>query len=54
MYQTFNMGMGFVIAVGEGDAEGVLGVLRENGESAQVVGRVVDGEGVGHTALPDV
>lgn len=47
MYNTFNMGIGFVLAVDEKDVEGVIKMLEENGEKAYEIGYVEDGgEGV--------
>ncbi|MCR4942999.1 MAG: phosphoribosylformylglycinamidine cyclo-ligase [Clostridium sp.] len=47
MYNTFNMGIGFVLAVDEKDAEGVIKMLEESGEKAYEIGYVEDGgEGV--------
>ncbi len=43
MYRVFNMGMGFVLAVSPEEADNVVGTLRDMGENAKVVGRVVDG-----------
>lgn len=45
MYKTFNMGLGFVLAVADGDQDAALSVLRRHGE-AKVVGRVTLGSGV--------
>jgi phosphoribosylformylglycinamidine cyclo-ligase len=50
MWQTFNMGTGFVIAVAEGDVDEALAILRPHHES-QVVGRVEEGTGVAHEGL---
>lgn len=45
MWRTFNMGLGFVIAVAEEDVDETLEVLGEHHE-ARVVGRVEEGTGV--------
>jgi phosphoribosylformylglycinamidine cyclo-ligase len=45
MWQTFNMGTGFFVAVAPGDVDGALGVLGRHHE-CQVVGRVEEGSGV--------
>ena len=41
MLRTFNLGIGFVVCVAEGDADGVVTTLNEAGEQAQVIGRIV-------------
>ena len=41
MLRTFNLGVGFVVCVAEGDVDGVVGTLTEVGEPAQVIGRMV-------------
>ena len=46
MFNIFNMGIGMVLAVNEGDAQRVIEILTECGEKASVIGRVVEGEGV--------
>ena len=51
MYRTFNMGLGMVIAVAAGDEARALEVLKQAGETAQVIGCVTAGEGVAHAAL---
>lgn len=40
MYRTFNMGIGFIIAVGTTDVDMAMQVLREQGESPLLFGRV--------------
>lgn len=45
MYQTFNMGLGFVAVVSEKDADSVVGFLKEKA-AVKVVGSVVEGKGV--------
>lgn len=48
MYNTYNMGIGMVVAVAEQDADAVLSAAEAAGEQAYVVGRVESGEkGVG-------
>lgn len=42
MYQTFNMGMGFMIVASEDDAEGIISDIGD----AEIVGRVEKGSGV--------
>lgn len=44
MYNTYNMGLGMVLAVDVADADRVVSVLREAGEQAYLVGEVVTGE----------
>ena len=47
MFNTFNMGVGMVVAVAKEDTEQALDVLRQNGEDAVVLGDVIEGsEGV--------
>lgn len=46
LYSVFNMGVGFVIAVKEEEAERVVQLAERHGEKAYVIGRVVEGEGV--------
>jgi phosphoribosylaminoimidazole (AIR) synthetase len=41
MYETFNMGVGLVLAVGQERAADVASALRLSGEEARVVGMVV-------------
>ena len=44
MYNTFNMGIGMLLAVPAGQAEQTLAVLKEAGEAAWQVGSVVSGD----------
>lgn len=44
MYNTYNMGLGMVLAVDEADAQRTLAALREAGEKAYLVGSVEAGE----------
>lgn len=46
MFNIFNMGIGFVLAVHEDDAENAVRFLSEQGEKAYIIGKVVKGEGV--------
>ena len=46
LYNVFNMGIGFVIAVPEAEVEKVIAAVEANGEKAYTIGRVVKGEGV--------
>jgi phosphoribosylformylglycinamidine cyclo-ligase len=44
MYRTFNMGIGLILVVSPGDADGVLSVLRSAGErDAWIIGELVPG-----------
>ncbi len=44
MYNTFNMGVGMVVAVNKNDADKALEILKANGEDAVVLGEVVYGD----------
>ncbi len=46
MYNIFNMGIGFVLAVEEDQAEDILRFFNEQGEDAFIIGRVSKGTGV--------
>ncbi len=47
MFNTFNMGVGMILAVDKADEEKTLRVLAENGEDAVVLGKITEGgEGV--------
>jgi phosphoribosylformylglycinamidine cyclo-ligase len=46
MYNIFNMGIGFVLAVEEEQAEDILRFFNEQGEDAFIIGRVSEGTGV--------
>lgn len=46
LYNVFNMGIGFVMAVPAGEVEKVIAAAEANGEKAYTIGRVVKGEGV--------
>ncbi len=43
MFNTFNMGVGMVIAVAEEETDKAIEVLKENGEDAVILGKVVEG-----------
>ncbi len=45
MYNTFNMGIGMVMAVDAASASGVVSALEAAGEKAYVIGRIAEGEG---------
>ena len=53
LYNVFNMGIGFVIALPEEQAKQAIRLAVENGENAYVIGRVVEGEGVQFTGTHD-
>ena len=44
MYNTYNCGLGMVLAVDASDAERALSILNEAGEKAYIVGSVISGE----------
>ena len=44
MYNTYNMGIGMVIAVDPADKDKALALLAEAGETAYVIGETVEGE----------
>ncbi|MDO5538737.1 MAG: phosphoribosylformylglycinamidine cyclo-ligase [Eubacteriales bacterium] len=44
MYNTFNMGIGMVLAVDPADADKAMQALREAGETAYIIGEIADGE----------
>lgn len=46
MYNVFNMGIGFVLAVSAEDADQVINIAKAHGEKAFKIGRVIKGEGV--------
>ena len=46
MYRVFNMGVGMLVAVAPGEADGLVSRLRVRGEEAWVAGEVVAGSGV--------
>ena len=43
MFNTFNMGVGMLVAVDKNDADKAIEVLKANGEDAVIIGEVVDG-----------
>ena len=45
MYNTFNMGIGMVMAVPAAEAESVIACLGANGEKAYRIGEIAEGEG---------
>ncbi|MGX9136140.1 phosphoribosylformylglycinamidine cyclo-ligase [Rummeliibacillus sp. JY-2-4R] len=46
LYNVFNMGIGFVLAVPETEVDRVKAIAKAHGENAYTIGRVVEGEGV--------
>lgn len=46
LYNVFNMGIGFVLALTEEEAEKAIAIAEMHGEKAYTIGRVVKGEGV--------
>ena len=44
MYNTFNMGIGMVVAVSSGDAQKAVECFNAAGEKAYVIGRITEGE----------
>ncbi len=44
MYNTYNMGLGMMVAVEASDVDATLGALKQAGETAYVVGRIEAGE----------
>ena len=46
IYNTFNMGIGMVLAVDKNIAEDVVKYLNQKEEQAVIIGEVVKGEGV--------
>ncbi len=46
MFSTYNMGVGMMMIVDEKDAEAVIQTLRHAGETADIIGEIVEGEGV--------
>ncbi|MER2237256.1 MAG: AIR synthase-related protein, partial [Psychrobacillus sp.] len=46
LYNVFNMGIGFVLALTEEEAEKAIAIAETHGEKAYTIGRVVKGEGV--------
>ena len=44
MYNTFNMGIGMVLAIDKKEEEKVLSILSDMGEKAYVIGSVIESE----------
>ena len=49
LYSVFNMGIGFVVALPEEQANAAIEIAAEHGEKAFKIGRVIEGEGVTFT-----
>lgn len=43
MFNTFNMGVGMIVAVAKEDADKAVQILAENGENAVILGEVIEG-----------
>lgn len=52
MFNIFNMGIGFVLAVKEDEVDGVIDNLKNNGENPYIIGRVTEGNGVTFSGGP--
>jgi len=46
MFRAFNMGIGLILACAPADADLAMGILKDEGESANLIGEVVSGSGV--------
>ena len=44
MYNTYNMGLGMIVAVDPADVDKTMAAMKEAGDSPYVVGKIVDGE----------
>ena len=44
MFTAFNMGIGLMIAVASADKDKAMEILKENGETPMVIGRVIKGK----------
>ncbi len=44
MYNTFNMGLGMIVAVDSGDTDRAIGAIKAAGEEAFAVGEIISGE----------
>jgi len=45
MRRVFNMGIGFMVVVRQGDAQRAVEILQANGENAYIIGEIVPGDG---------
>lgn len=46
MFSTYNMGVGMMMIVPEKEAESVVAALKEAGETADIIGEIIEGKGV--------
>ncbi len=46
LYNVFNMGIGFVVALPEAEANRAIEIAEAHGEKASIIGRVISGEGI--------
>ena len=46
MYNTFNMGIGMVLAIDANDADKAIEIISSLGEKAYKIGTVASGEGI--------
>jgi phosphoribosylformylglycinamidine cyclo-ligase len=46
MFATYNMGVGMMMIVSQEDSDAVVETLRAAGETANVIGEIMKGEGV--------
>ena len=51
MYNTFNMGVGMCVVVHPEDVDTALAILRENGDDAYVVGKIIKADGEAQVSL---
>ena len=44
MYNTYNMGIGMVLAVNPGDVDKTMAAIEAAGETPHIIGEITDGE----------
>ena len=44
MYNTFNMGIGMMVAINEADADKAVSLINASGQNAYIIGEVIEGE----------
>ena len=44
MYNTYNMGLGMIVAVDPADVDKTMEAMRSAGDTPYVVGKIIDGE----------